>query len=63
MLRQESAMGHGLLTAVLWLMFFYCSKDLGPGQKCFKIYKYCQKGVRRARENTLNTHLSLELRV
>ena len=63
MLRQESAMGHGLLTAVVWLMFFYCCKDLGRGQKCFKICKYCQKGVRRARENTLSTHLSLGLRV
>ena len=41
------------LTAVIWLMFFYCSKDLGVGQKYFK------KGVRRARENTFTTHLSL----
>lgn len=70
MLRQESAMGHGLLTAVVWLMFFYCSKDLGLGQKCFKICKYCQKGFRRASEgrqkgtrNTLTTHLSLGLGV
>lgn len=40
-------MGHGLLTAVVWLMFFYCCKDLGRGQKCFKICKYCQKGTRK----------------
>ena len=25
-------LGHGLLTAVVWLMFFYCSKDLELSQ-------------------------------
>lgn len=46
MLRQESAMGHGLLTAVVWLMFFYCSKDLGLGQSVLK----SANTVRRASE-------------